>query len=69
MRKTRTKEEKATDQITNIVSDLTLDLEQVGIYIGQMRPQTINRRLQIIAETAKETGEENARTSRDFAGK
>jgi hypothetical protein len=60
MRKTKTKEEKATDQITGIVSDLTLDLEQVGVYLGQMKPQTINRRLQIIAETAKEVADEYA---------
>lgn len=65
MRKTKTKEEKATDQITNIVSDLTLDLEQVGIYIGQMRPKTIHRRLQIIAETAKEAEEQSDRTTFD----
>lgn len=49
----RSQEEKTAEQIAKIISDLRLDIEQVGIYIGRMLPATTFRRLQVIAESAE----------------
>lgn len=47
-------EEKVAGAIHQMLSDLNLDLDQVGIYIGRIRPQTSHRRLEIILEAAEE---------------
>lgn len=54
-----TEEEKAVQQISNIVSDLRTDIEQVGIFLGTSAESVVYRRFQIIAETAKEVKENN----------
>ncbi len=54
-----TEEEKAVQQISNIVSDLRTDIEQVGIFLGTSAENVVYRRFQIIAETAKEVKENN----------
>ena len=46
-------ESNVANRIGKLVSDLTLDIEQVGIYIGR-QPNVILNRLEIITETARE---------------
>lgn len=46
-----TKEEKAVVKITDIISDLRLDLEKIGYYLAYSSDLMYNR-LQIIFETA-----------------
>ena len=46
-------EGNVANRISKLVSDLTLDIEQVGIYIGR-QPNIILKRLEIITETARE---------------
>jgi hypothetical protein len=50
-------ENKVADRIGKLVSDLTLDIEQVGLYIGR-QPNVILSRLEIITETAREEKED-----------
>lgn len=50
-------ENKVADRISKLVSDLTLDIEQVGLYIGR-QPNVILNRLEIITETAREEKED-----------
>jgi hypothetical protein len=49
----KSEEEKVAEKIANLITDLRIDLEQVGIYIGRMRPNSVYRRLQVIAESAE----------------
>lgn len=46
-------ESKIADRLSKIVSDVTLDVEQVGLYVGRM-PNVILHRLEIITEVARE---------------
>ncbi len=41
----------------NMVSDLRVDLELVGEYLAKSQPHVVYNRLQVIAESAKETKE------------
>ena len=50
-------EDKVANKIGKLVSDLTLDIEQVGLYIGR-QPNVILKRLEIITETAREEKED-----------
>jgi myo-inositol-hexaphosphate 3-phosphohydrolase len=50
-------EEKILDRISHLINDLTLDLEQLGIYFGRTNGTTY-RRLMTIAESAKHEKEE-----------
>ena len=50
-------ESKIADRLSKIVSDVTLDVEQVGLYIGRM-PNVILHRLEIITEVAREEKED-----------
>ena len=52
-----TEEEKALQKISDIVSDLRTDIEQVGIFLGTSAENVVYRRFQIIAETAKDVKE------------
>jgi predicted RNA binding protein with dsRBD fold (UPF0201 family) len=54
MRKIKTDEEKVAKALTNLVNDLTLDVEQVGVYLGRESPNVSLRRLTDIMETANE---------------
>lgn len=49
----KSQEEKTAEKLANLVCDLRLDVEQVGVYVGRMLPATTSRRLQIIAESAE----------------
>lgn len=51
-----TKEEKAATKITDILSDLRLDLERTGYYLAFTSDLMYNR-LQVIYETATEEKE------------
>jgi hypothetical protein len=45
-------EQKIMERISMLINDLTLDLEQIGIYFGRTNGTTY-RRLMTIAESAK----------------
>lgn len=51
-------EEKLAERISKLINDLTLDIEQLGIYFARTNNITY-RRLQEIAESAKYEKEEN----------
>jgi hypothetical protein len=53
MNKRRTEEEKVALTISKIISDLRLDLDQIGIYLARNNPNVSYNRLQIIAESAE----------------
>lgn len=57
IRRILTAEEKVANKLGNEISDLRVDLELVGQYIAQSQPYVVYNRLQVIAESAKETKE------------
>ena len=52
-----TDEEKVAMKLGTMVSDLRVDLELVGEYLAKSQPYVVYNRLQVIAESAKETKE------------
>lgn len=50
----KSKEEQTAEKISNLITDLRLDIEQVGIYLARTQPRTILRRFMIIADTAED---------------
>ena len=48
-----TEEEKVAVKLSNMVNDLTIDLEQVGVYFARSARIVSQNRLQVIAESAK----------------
>jgi hypothetical protein len=48
-----TKEEKVAIQLTNILADLRLDLDMVGIYLVRLSPNVIYNRLITLADSAE----------------
>lgn len=48
-----TEEEKVATKLANIVNDLTIDLEQVGVYFARSSRLVSQNRLQVVAESAK----------------
>ena len=55
-----TEEEKVAEKISNLLSDLRLDLEKVGVAISELAPWVIVNRIALMAEIAK-VEKENAR--------
>ena len=53
MRRIKTEEEKAATKLATIVSDVRLDLDEVGIYLGRYAPAVSYNRLMLIAESAE----------------
>lgn len=54
MRRLRiTQEEKIAEQIAGILSDVRLDLDQVGVYLARFKPSMPYNRLMVIAEAAE----------------
>jgi len=53
MRRTKTDEEKAALKLSAIVSDVRLDLDEVGVYLGRYAPTVSYNRLLLIAESAE----------------
>jgi len=56
-KKLMTKEEKVAIQLTNVLSDLRLDLDMVGEYLVQLSPTLIYNRFMVIAESAEQSKE------------
>lgn len=52
-RRTKTVEEKIAEQIADIVCDTRIDLDQVGMYLARIKPNTPYNRIMIIAESAE----------------
>lgn len=57
IRRILTTEEKVANKLGNEISDLRVDLELVGEYLAKSQPNVVYNRLQVIAESAKETKE------------
>lgn len=49
-----TPEQRVATKIANLVSDVTIDLEMVGLSIARDNPNVVYRRLQEIAEVAEQ---------------
>lgn len=49
----KSEEEKAAERMANLVKDSTLDLDQVGQYLGRMLPSYLLKRVAIIAEAGE----------------
>jgi hypothetical protein len=49
----KSQEEKIAEQIANVICDTRIDLDQVGIYLARLRPNTPYNRIMIIAESAE----------------
>lgn len=54
-----TTEERQVKKLADIISDLRLDLELMGYYLGMNVSSVVYNRLQIISETAKEVKEKD----------
>lgn len=52
-----TYEQKVAQKIEQLLSDVRLDLDLVGMYLAKYSPNVAYRRLQIIAESAEEEKE------------
>lgn len=53
MRKRHTQEERVAKLLTDIVKDLTLDLDEVGRYMAINTPTILANRLDVIIESAR----------------
>jgi hypothetical protein len=53
-RKIITPEQRVATKIASLVSDVTIDLEMVGLSIARDNPNVVYRRLQEITETAEQ---------------
>ena len=53
-----TKEEKVAIQLSNVLSDLRLDLDMIGYYLVQLSPNVIYNRLITITDSAEQAKEE-----------
>jgi hypothetical protein len=53
MRKKQTQEERVAKQLTDIVKDLTLDLDEVGRYMATNFPTILANRLDVVIESAR----------------
>lgn len=49
----KSQEEKIADKVAELLSDVRLDLDQVGIYLARYSPNLSYNRLMIIAEAAE----------------
>lgn len=57
MRHRQSEEHKVANLIAKALSNLLLDLEQVGIYLAREHTNTIYRRFQVVSEAAQEEKE------------
>ncbi len=58
MRKIKTDEEKAATKIENLLSDLRLDIDEIGFYVAEFSPTIIYNRLLLLTEAAEFAKEE-----------
>ena len=49
----KSEEEKVAERLANLVKDSTLNLDQVGEYLGRMLPSYLLKRLVMIAEAGE----------------
>ncbi len=64
MRKhTKTNEEKVAEQIAKQLTNITIDLDQVGLYFARSIPTVIYNRLMLVAESAEWEKENGNRIS------
>jgi hypothetical protein len=62
----RTEEEKIAKQLANIVNDLTVDLDQVGVYLARnSRNVSITRLNEVIESANYEKEQSNVRINTD----
>lgn len=62
----RTEEEKIAKQLANIVNDLTVDLDQVGVYLARnSRNISITRLNEVIESANYEKEQSNVRINTD----
>lgn len=52
-RRLKTQEEKLAEKFVELLSDLRIDLDQVGKYVAQQKPSVGYTRLMIVAEAAE----------------
>ena len=57
MRKLITNEEKVAKTISNLVSDLRLDLEMLAVYLQQINPNVTINRILLMADLLKDEKE------------
>jgi len=57
MRKLITNEEKVAKTISNLVSDLRLDLEMLAVYLQQINPNVTMHRILLMADLLKDEKE------------
>ena len=48
----KSEEEKVAERIATMPSDLRLNLDEIGVYLSRLRPDTNYRRLQEVADSA-----------------
>jgi hypothetical protein len=56
-RNRKTKEEVVANKIIDMVSDVTLDLDNVGEYVADNSPSVLYNRLEVVMESARERKE------------
>jgi hypothetical protein len=50
----KTEEEKLAEKLATMISDLRVDLDEVGVSIARMKPTTIYNRLITITDSAEQ---------------
>ena len=53
-RKQKTEEEKVAERMASMLSDVRLDLDEVGISLARMKPATIYNRLILVTDSAED---------------
>lgn len=66
IRQKTTEEEKVAMKLGNIISDLRVDIEQVGRYLARTSPNVVYNRLITIAESAQFEKEGKHDTSNQY---
>jgi hypothetical protein len=61
MRRIRTPEEKVAKALGNLVGDVSLNLDEIGIHLATNLPNVLYRRLSEVVESANEQKEKNVR--------
>lgn len=55
----KSNEEKYAEKIANLISDLRIDLDEIGIALARMSPTTIYNRLILVTEAAEAEKEQD----------
>jgi hypothetical protein len=54
----KTKEELIANKMIDLVQDVTLNLDEVGVNVAMNSPNVLYNRLEVVMESAKESREE-----------